>query len=154
MVSRPLVFLDVDGTLVASGVDRRGAPDAGRRLAALDCELEWATTWGERANTVIAPLLGLPRLAVVGWPELSVGDDLKDAFCGLHWKTRTLVDRAAGRAFAWVDDEITDEDRQWVKAHHPGPALLLGVDASAGLTDGDLTALEGWVHANLPVGPP
>ncbi|MEU2660897.1 amidohydrolase family protein, partial [Streptomyces sp. NPDC007325] len=29
----------------------------------------------------------------------------------------------------WIDDELTDRDRAWVAAHHPGRALLLRVDA-------------------------
>ncbi|MFD7757504.1 hypothetical protein [Streptomyces sp. NPDC059757] len=28
------------------------------------------------------------------------------------------------RAFAWIDDEVTEADRTWVKEHHDGPALL------------------------------
>lgn len=33
----------------------------------------------------------------------------------IDWKTRALVDWAAGRPFSWVDDEITDTDRRWVR---------------------------------------
>jgi hypothetical protein len=42
--------------------------------------------------------------------------------------TRTLPDqleKAAGRAFAWIDDEVTGVDREYVADIHPGPALLL-----------------------------
>ena len=53
---------------------------------------------------------------------------------------------AAGRPFAWVDDEITDADRDWVPVHHQGPALLLSVDASRGLTDQDFSVLEAWLQ--------
>jgi hypothetical protein len=31
---------------------------------------------------------------------------------------------ADGRPFVWVDDEITDADRNWASTHHPAPALL------------------------------
>ncbi|GAB3135026.1 hypothetical protein GCM10027258_06930 [Amycolatopsis stemonae] len=31
-----------------------------------------------------------------------------------HWKTRPIVEHAAGRPFACVDDETTDADRNWV----------------------------------------
>ncbi len=34
----------------------------------------------------------------------------------MHWKTRRLVQWAAGRRFVWADDEITDTDRMWVAA--------------------------------------
>jgi hypothetical protein len=60
------------------------------------------------------------------------------------WKTRTVAAWAAGRPFAWVDDEITDADRDWVSALHRGHALLRSVDASTGLTDLDLADLDTW----------
>lgn len=43
-----------------------------------------------------------PELPVVDWPDESEADEP----AALHWKTRALVDWAAGRPFAWVDDEI------------------------------------------------
>lgn len=46
---------------------------------------------------------------------------------------RRLSSCAAGRLFAWVDDEITDADRDWVSVHHPAPVLLHCVEASRGL---------------------
>ncbi|WP_405011515.1 hypothetical protein [Kitasatospora sp. NBC_01539] len=168
----PLLFLDVDGPLLPFGADPRDLPDGyptwpvppgsagaanpllarldpglGPRLAALPCEPVWATTWTDEANTCLAPLLGLPPLPVVHRPD---PEDEDDHPAGLHWKTRPLVDRAAGRAFAWVDDEITAADRAWVAAHHPGAALLHRVDARRGLTDEDFTALGAWLRAPAP----
>ncbi|MEU9786439.1 HAD domain-containing protein [Streptomyces phaeochromogenes] len=171
---RPLLFLDVDGPLIpfgaASGQYPGGYPTYGtgpagpdenpllarinpahgRRLMALPCELVWATTWMAEVNETVAPRLGLPELAVVTWPEPdddseADGEADRDARRGLHWKTRALVDRAAGRAFAWVDDEITDIDRAWVSAHHRGHALLHRVDPRRGLTDADFDALDEWL---------
>ena len=80
----------------------------------------WATAWEHEANEVVAPWLGLPELPVVEFPPAEE-DDLR---VGLHFKTRALVGWAAGRPFAWVDDEITGTDREWVRARHPGSALL------------------------------
>jgi len=93
------------------------------------------------ANESIAPRLGLPELPVVIWPAPSDTDE-QDERNSLHWKTRPLVDWAAGRDFIWVDDEITDTDRAWVSAHHRGEALLHRVDARQGLTDADYSALK------------
>jgi hypothetical protein len=105
------------------------------------CELVWATTWMDEANECVAPWLGLPALPVVNWPEPDP-DDLP----GVHWKTRPLVDRAAGRAFVWLDDEVTDADRRWVAEHHPGRALLHRVDPRHGLRDADFVIVEEWLQ--------
>ncbi|MFG2098575.1 HAD domain-containing protein [Streptomyces sp. NPDC048612] len=163
-VRLPLLFLDVDGPLIPFGAGAEGCPtyavgravDAnpllgrvdpghGARLAALPCEVVWATTWMDDANECIAPLIGLPRLAVVVWPEPGEAD-VQDERDGLHWKTRALVEWAAGRSFVWVDDEVTEADRAWVAAHHPGRALLHRVDARRGLTDDDYAEIGRWLR--------
>ncbi|WP_028478864.1 HAD domain-containing protein [Nocardia sp. CNY236] len=156
----PLLFLDVDGPLLPfgdaperesrnTGWDShfsRLRREVGCRLAELPCQLVWATTWEDEANTEIAPRLGLPRLPVVRWPETSAEHEHEDRWFGLCWKSRTLVDYAAGRPFAWVDDEITDADHIWVAAQHRGPALLRHVEPFLGLSDEDLTALDHWLR--------
>ncbi|MET9826312.1 HAD domain-containing protein [Streptomyces sp. NPDC006349] len=166
---RLLLFLDVDGPLIPFG-SSAGQPDAdadaaasmpvargnpllarldpgiGARLIALGCQLVWATTWMEEANEVVAPRIGLPRLPVLEWPDAGAGGTPR----GLHWKTRPMVERAAGRPFIWVDDEISAMDRLWVEAGHPGPALLYQVDPAKGLSGADFRALAGWLDAVAP----
>lgn len=159
---RPLLFLDVDGPLLPFGAGpqhqlsageestshlARLDPQIGPRLAALPCELVWATTWEQEANAEIAPRIGLPRLPVVNWPEPSAEHERENQWFGLHWKTRTVVAWAAGRPFAWIDDEITDADREWVCAHHHGRALLHHVASSRGLTEDDFATLDQWLRA-------
>ncbi|MFF2039767.1 HAD domain-containing protein [Kitasatospora sp. NPDC058170] len=115
-------------------------PRHGPELLSLPCELVWATTWMDEANTWIAPLLGLPRLPFVDWPQLHQEDPE-----GLHWKTRHLVARAAGRRFVWVDDELGPQDVEWIAANHPGEALALRIDARLGLREGDFATVREWV---------
>jgi len=167
----PLLFLDVDGTLLPAGGPQRPSTleewnatwqnaanphlanlvvEQGSRLFAMPCELMWATAWMSDANKVIAPLMGLPQLPVVDMGELPGIDDPVwsegDTSAQMNWKTRALVELAAGRPFIWIDDEITDVDRDWVAAHHTGGALLHRVDSRSGLTDADIDAVEAWLH--------
>ncbi|WP_199039981.1 HAD domain-containing protein [Glycomyces salinus] len=155
-----LLFLDVDGTLIPFGQRKprvpedainnsyvaRLNPQLGPRLAVLPCQLVWASTWEDEANTEVAPRLDLPSLPVVYWPEPSTEGELEDQWFNLHWKTRALVEWAAGRSFAWVDDEITEADIEWAAANYHGRAFLLPVDASQGLTDNDLEVLGSWLR--------
>lgn len=164
LAKSPLLFLDVDGPLLPFGDGAwRGPSDAapasqssshlarldprvGRRLAALPCELVWATTWQEEANTEISPRIGLPRLAVVHWPETSAEQERENQWFGIHWKTRTVVAWANGRPFVWVDDEVTDADRDWISTHHQGRALLHHVASHRGLVDDDFVVLDQWLR--------
>lgn len=92
----------------------------------------------EDANEFVAPRLGLPELPVVEFPD---GEPAR----GLHWKTAFLTQWAAGRTFVWLDDELTDTDRSWVQAHHPGKALLHRVDPFTGLTEADFVLVRQWL---------
>ncbi|WP_329391870.1 HAD domain-containing protein [Streptomyces sp. NBC_01716] len=176
-MSRPLLYLDVDGPLnpYAAKPHRRPMgytthrmkpegwiaqhpgmpaayvrplrvwlnPDHGRRLRELAglYDLVWATTWGTEANEFIGPVLGLPELPAVDWP-VRYEAAAEDTF----WKTRDLVAYAAGRPFAWVDDELGDADRAYVAGHHEGSALLLHIDPRLGLLDPDFRALDSFAR--------
>ncbi|MFJ6570342.1 hypothetical protein ACIQNU_23290 [Streptomyces sp. NPDC091292] len=121
-------------------------PDHGERLLGLTTrfELAWATTWKDEANEWIGPKLGLPRLPYIDWPEMHGA-----APDGTYWKTQYVVAYAAGRPFAWVDDEITARDTGWVTDHHGGAALLRWVHPGTGLTRTDFEALAGWAGERL-----
>ncbi|MEV7677181.1 hypothetical protein ACFRR7_12840 [Streptomyces sp. NPDC056909] len=169
---KPLLLIDVDGPLNPYGaLAAPGTPDGyekhlmrpslwartqpgplpvllnpghGAELLALTglYELVWATTWEDDANEWIGPLLGLPELPYIAWPETHGW-----APRGTLWKTRYVLEYAAGRPFAWVDDEITSYDREWVDREHLAAALLLYVDPGTGLTRPDFDALAEWAAA-------
>lgn len=167
---RPILFLDVDGPLNPwmatphrrpkgytvlrmrpTGWERpRRAlrvwlnPDHGPQLLGLGFRLVWATTWKAEANTWIAPVLGLPELPAVEWPQMHHADP-----DGVHWKTRHLVTAAAGRPFAWVDDEIGLTDRDWIARHHKGHALPHRVDPAKGLLPDDFDTLRHWASGQV-----
>ncbi|MBP5940377.1 hypothetical protein [Streptomyces acidiscabies] len=167
MPPRPLLFLDVDGPLnpYAAQPERRPEgyttiraavpshprplrvwlnPTHGPSLLALPYDLVWATTWMSLANTWIAPTVNLPPL-----PYVDFGPDLLALRPDeLHWKTPHLLTYAAGRPFAWVDDEQSPADTEYVTAHHPAPALLHHVNPRLGLREGDFRVLEEWAAAN------
>ncbi|MFJ2559969.1 MULTISPECIES: HAD domain-containing protein [unclassified Streptomyces] len=167
---KPLLLIDVDGPLnpydaLADARPPRGYtrhvmrpaawpypqplsvllnPGHGAELLALAdrYELVWATTWEGDANEWIGPRLGLPELPYIGWPETH-----GKAPRGTFWKTRYVLEYAAGRPFAWIDDEITSYDREWVEREHLAAALLLRVDPGIGLTRPDFDALARWATA-------
>jgi hypothetical protein len=159
---RPILFLDIDGTLLPfGGPGMPAVPETpevwtassnpylaridrslGSLLTGLGCDLVWATAWMDDANAVIAPLLGLPRLPVADLPAYS-GDLGEDR---LQWKTKALVRIADGRPFVWVDDVIGEADRSFVDGEHGGRALLHKVDSGVGVTADDLGVVGEWVR--------
>ncbi|MGW0033382.1 HAD domain-containing protein [Streptomyces sp. NPDC003314] len=168
-MTKPLLLIDVDGPLnpYAAQPERRpegyethrmsptgwtGAkplrvwlnPDHGDELLALAkaYELVWATTWKGEANDWIGPRLGLPELPFVDWPQMH-----GKAPHGTFWKTQYVLEYAAGRPFAWIDDDITPYDREYVERNHLAAALLLRVDERIGLIRPDFDALAEWAAA-------
>lgn len=147
---RPACWLDQHPHLLAEDVDDLPVhlnPDHGAELLDLPFELVWATTWGADANAYIGPRIGLPSLPVITWtaPDAYPAD-------GTYFKTHDIVRLAAGRPFAWVDDQIGPADRDYVRRYHPAPALLLEVDPAVGLGLGDFESLAQWTDT-LPAAP-
>ncbi len=145
-------------------------PTHGSMLLALTdvVELHWATSWEHHANTVIAPLIGLPTLPVLTFSDFAPLDEsltvlppyeaTSSARAGgdrraverVHWKTRPIAGyahRHTDRPFAWIDDEITDADRHFLASGSPPQHLLHRIDPRIGLTAGDLTRIRDWAAA-------
>ncbi|GAA1937357.1 hypothetical protein [Kitasatospora viridis] len=161
---KPLLYLDVDGPLnpFAARLLRRPRgytsvrvdhepkpfrirlnPRHGPALLALDYELCWGTAWMASANQWIAPVVGLPELPFVDFAAVLH----KKRADGVHWKTEPLIGHAAGRPFAWVDDELGELDEAFVAEHHGAPALLHRIDPRLGLREQDFAALARFARS-------
>lgn len=131
---RPLLFLDVDGVLNALGGPHRrvlvdetpcDVPEGTKERVARLLEAfdpVWATAWLGRAHGAWRELLGLDRLP---WPYVSY----------LQWKLPEIIRFAAGRPFAFVDDDADWELQElgWDPSMVDG--LIVAPDHLAGLTD-------------------
>lgn len=142
-LSTPLLLLDVDGVLnpyaapacppgytehalFAGEEPVRVCAAHGQWLQELAArfELVWATAWGDNANRLLAPLLGLASLPVVGFPPppFSPQDKL------------TAIRRfAQNRPLVWIDDQLAHEAHAWA-ARRSTPALLISIEPAEGLT--------------------
>jgi hypothetical protein len=150
---RPLLLLDFDGPLnphAADGIPpgyeqheiTEGAktwrvllnPRHGTELKALagTFDLVWASSWEHGANRLLGPLLGLPELPTILWPD-------RTPVRRGSWKTPYVADWVGDRAFAWVDDEIGEVEQ----ARFP-QQLILPVDPRVGLTAQDFGILREW----------
>jgi hypothetical protein len=152
MSSRPLLLLDVDGVLnpypetPPGYAEYRFFPqddepvrlctDHGGWLLELAAvyEIAWASGWGEAANELVCPVLGLPRFTVVTLPPRPFDPTLK-----LPAVTAFAGDRAA----AWVDDIVTEEMCAWA-ASRPAPTLLIEIPSASGLTRDVVDRLLAW----------
>ncbi|MGW5609376.1 hypothetical protein ACWEWI_25375 [Streptomyces sp. NPDC003753] len=88
---------------------------------------------------------------VLGLPELPFVDFgdilLQDRPDGVHWKTAPLVDYANGRPFAWVDDEQSGLDQAYVTTHHRARGLLHHVNPRIGLREDDFQILADFARS-------
>lgn len=161
---KPLLFLDVDGVLNALdpqacdwGDDWRTyvAHDDLRsyrmrfsrrmldRIAALDVEIVWCTTWRNLANTELSPL--------IGWPgDFPVIGSFTDRRSHMDWKyagvREYLLDHPR-RPFIWVDDDVCVQERvlNWASSWD-GPSLLIAPDTGLGLSERHVEMIERFVN--------
>nr|WP_305782314.1 hypothetical protein [Actinoplanes lichenis] len=152
-VNRPLLLLDLDGVLNPFGastcpegyVEHEFYPGQGperynpahggwiRELAAVT-DPQWATSWGDDANDLLAPLLGLDPLPVVPFPPLPFPPAAK---------VPAIAAAAGDRPAAWIDDNHTGAGREWA-ASRSAPTLLVPVDSAIGWTRADVEAVLTW----------
>lgn len=152
---RPLLLLDFDGPLNPHAAD--GVPPGYRRHEitegtkswrillnpqhgvelndlASTFDLVWASSWEHGANRLLGPILGLPALPTIRWPD-------RAPVRRGSWKAPYIAEWVGDRPFAWVDDEIGEPERE----RFPGQ-LILPVDAAVGLTGEHFAALRSWAR--------
>ena len=133
---RPVLLLDVDGVLLvvrsAWGGDEEDIeseptlhPDAREWLAELAevFDLAWATTWGDMANRVVAPAVGLPPL-----PTIDFAMDHRAPTA----KLRSVIAWVGDRPCGWLDDDLHEDADTWA-AGRAVPTLLVHVDTTTGI---------------------
>jgi len=154
MTGRPLLLLDIDGTLLPLAPVPGGAAleyggmqlpyrpsvlETLRYLVWAGCEICWLTTWEAELSADLGRLLSLPPFE---GPEQWVSRP--------NWKMHAALNIARSRrppAWVWADDWMEDDIMEIVRARHP-EALLIAPDGDEGLTDEHMTQIEAWL---LPV---
>ncbi len=161
----PLVLVDVDGVLNPSqsrtgdyrrhwvfpgGIAHRLLlnPGHGPMLVELarasGAELVWATYWRDRANTWIAPRVGLPRLRYVPIPPR--WRSRTRSAPGI-WKARHVAAWTGRTPFVWLEDDPAVA-RYLSGIPNLGHHLVIKIEPAIGLTQHDLTKASNWLHNN------
>ena len=165
----PILLLDVDGVLNAARIDlpegwKRGTfngfmltcdPTVTARLRELHesgrVELQWLTTWTEKADELLAGPMGLPRGLRTHNREGVLPTGFGGRLGGMFrwWKlaaARAVAEAEPGRRIVWIDDDLAnpaDDTSEWLAAH--GQVLVVAPDLVAGLTHAELDRVEAWL---------
>jgi HAD domain in Swiss Army Knife RNA repair proteins len=109
---------------------------------AAGAELVWASYWRNRANTRVAPRVGLPPLRFVPIPPRWRSHTRSTPG---SWKARHVAAWAGQTPFVWFED---DADAAIRLARQPGLGrhLLVNVDPMTGLTDSHVEHARAWLH--------
>jgi len=99
-------------------------------------ELAWCTTWGEEANTWIAPKIGLNE----SWPVVNF--DKAELMNPAVWKFAGVTRFAQDRSLVWLDDDFKyfkyARDEFHFRRSNFTNTTMYQVDPSVGLTETDL----------------
>ena len=106
-------------------------------------ELVWATGWGERANLLLAPGLGIERLDTI---EFESYGSRRSA----DWKTGAIEKFAGVRRLAWIDDSHTSCSRGRARRRQSDglDTLLVAPTPWIGITCEHVRQLIGWAEAD------
>ena len=166
---RPVLLLDVAGVLNAVQSDlpkgwRRGTyngyvlswdPTVTARLRDWHesgrVELQWLTTWTERADHLLAEPMGLPRgLRTHGRDDvLPTGFEGRLGGLSGWWKlaaARAVAEAEPARRIVWIDDDLAEQAEdtsEWLATN--GQVLVVAPDFVEGLTHAELDRVEAWL---------
>ncbi|MEU8310448.1 HAD domain-containing protein [Actinomadura sp. NPDC048955] len=171
---RPVLLLDVDGVLnphlepdaaAAAGYRRHTFtltpyqrrispwlnPQHGQWLRELaeHLQLVWCTSWEHAAAQHIAPVLGLPEMAVV-----EVGPMGGAVFDGRSAKADAVNCWLGNRPAVWLDDVHGVGDHQWARDRNEDcdPTLLVTVNPTQGFIRPHVDVILQWLHDNQLIG--
>jgi hypothetical protein len=165
----PILLLDVDGVLNAALLDlpvgwRRGTfngfllswdPTVTDRLRGLHeagrVEIQWLTTWAEKADELLAEPMGLPRGLRVHAREGVASTGFTGQLRGASgwWKlaaAREVALAEPGRRIVWIDDDLAvqaGDVTEWLGANPH--VLVVAPDLFIGLTHEQLDEIEAWL---------
>jgi hypothetical protein len=165
----PVLLLDVDGVLNAALLDlpegwQRGTyngfvlswdPTVTARLRdwheAGTVELQWLTTWTDKADELLAEPMGLPRGLRTHAREgvASTGFSGPSRAVAGWWKltaARAVVEAEPDRRVVWIDDDLAhqaDDTGEWLAAN--AHVLVVAPDLFTGLTHDELDEVEAWL---------
>lgn len=153
MSVKPWLFIDVDGVLNTFGPrDGRDVykilgytvmlrKSDGKNLLKLTdkYDLIWGTTWCDLANVHIGPKIGLPELPYIEWSDKYPASRLRTR---TMIKTIDVVEFCDGRPFAWLDDDLWQEDIDFLQSNCD--CLPIYVNEYQGLVDNDFERLREW----------
>jgi hypothetical protein len=149
---RPLLLLDFDGPLnphsdqPPAGYVRHEITEGSKswvlhldpqhgvelRALATTFDLVWASSWEHGANRLLSPLLGLPQLPTILWPD-------RTPVPRGSWKTPYVAEWVGDRSFVWVDDEVGEADIAYFSRDHQ---IVWPVDGRVGLGRSDFEGIR------------
>ena len=150
---RPILLVDVDGVLnpwlaedCPAGFGEYDffpgervllSPGHGELLLSLAqaYELMWATAWEHRANRLICPVLALPELPVIEFPDTGPDEVFR--------KLPAVIDSVGDRPCAWTDDDHRPDHYVWARQRGV-PTLIVDIDPAEGFTAPQAARLAEW----------
>jgi len=114
-------------------------------------EIQWLTTWAEKADELLAEPMGLPRGLRVHARPGAESTGFAGEWRGVAgwWKlaaAMAVAEEEPGRRIVWIDDDLAeqaDDVGEWLGANPH--VLVVAPDLFLGLTHEHLDEIEAWL---------